>query len=989
MKLYNTASRTVDPIDNEDELHKALLAGTHAFEAGSAINVTSPDGIFGTVPAEKAAEAVKAGYRVETPSQAAVREYVRDNQGMKGALKVGLGQLADEALLGLPELVYDHKGDPLEVAKKEALKKEHELANTLGGITGFGGSLVYGGPLWEGAAKVGEKVAAHVAEKLAVTAGEEVGKRTIAAAAKDVVKRMAAKGVGAGAEGAVVSMPHAVTEAALGDPDDAAETLLAGVGVGALLGGGGVLARDFAKLTKETVIKGAGLVTQQQETAKTLARKAAKVLTGVGEDDILHYIENADRVNAAPAREVLKDTLDAAVSRKSAMVDAAKENVAVARKELDDAYHAARFDLAREQAPETLGRSVMGALENEKSVLGSLSEQADDALERSGRSFRRDDLLAFLDDVGGSIGVRGANGEAILVSDEAVGAAAKLAAQRDRIASFGDELDAVQLRGVLRDIRRDIKWNTMAGEFNDTLNKARKTFSERISSVLKDQVPEYAGYMQRMSQLSESLEKMVPLFGDEKRAVGTLNSLMTPRGKVNEAVLARFGELTGQDFVGELARFQESKRLLELSRRQDMREALVPELHQKAQRVEAELARAEADFEPIKRLSQERTQNIIRQQAFKNASIEDRRALEALSQSEGQDFLTMIKDRNVLDAFGKESTNGSRKTLLGAILGGMVSGGPMGSALGAAAGATADVYGGALLKRLLDANRSVAGVLFSEKAMKAAAEKLDEIPSLLGRMAGRVKPARQRGKASYAITRLLTGTPEDRLGEEEARPAQRLKRLEELGGKAAVLVSNPAHQAEAIASLTTPLSQGGAPGIAASLGRKASTAVTYLHSVMPRPPRPRSPFAREVTWRPPDYELAAYEDKVQVAVDPFSVLAELEHGTLTRAHVESLRTIYPGLYRIIGERVQAAVVSGVQPMDYAQRAKLSLLLGVPMDTSLEAGAISYYQQAYEATAEAEAQAASSAPAPAAGGFKAKVNTASGATDADRVAGRRS
>src|SRR5687767_15846553 len=150
MKLYNAQTRALDPIDNEELLHKALLTGSHSFAAGELVSVTSPDGERGTVPAENIVEAVQSGYRVETPSQRAVREYVEQNAGVKGAVKVGLGQLADEAALGLPELILDKKQDPLEVAKREALKKEHDLANTLGGITGFGASLFVGGPLWKG-----------------------------------------------------------------------------------------------------------------------------------------------------------------------------------------------------------------------------------------------------------------------------------------------------------------------------------------------------------------------------------------------------------------------------------------------------------------------------------------------------------------------------------------------------------------------------------------------------------------------------------------------------------------------------------------------------------------------------------------------------------------------------------------------------------------------------------------------------------------------
>lgn len=979
MRLFNTKTREIDPIDDEVALHNALLSGSHSFESGGVVNVTSPDGVLGNVPSENIAEAVKAGYKVETPSQRAVRQYVDDNKGMKGALKVGVGQLADEAAMGLPELIADHTQDPLEVAKREALKKEHALANTVGGLTGFGASLFVGGPLWKAGAKAGEKAAAHVAEKLAVTAGEEVGSRTIKSAARDIVANMTAKASGAAVEGGVVSLPHAITETALGDPDDAAETLLAGVGVGALLGGGGAMAKELFKLGKDGVVKGASLLTQQEETAKSLARRAAKVLTGVPEDDILHYLQNADRVNAAPPLEDLKFTLDDAIGRRRTAVEATKESLAVAKRELDDGYRVSLMDLQKEQAPEVYAKQLVSTLDEAKGKLGEMSEIADDLLEESGLSFKKKDLLSILDEVGGSIGVSTGRGKTrALISDEAMNAAQKLKAQRDRVALLPEDIDARTLRTVLREVRKDIKWNQLAGEFNDTLNKARKTFTETVSGTLKEQVPKYGQQMAKMARLSESLEGMVKLAGDEGRALRTLNGIATPKGAQAEALLREFGDAMGMDLVAPLQRFKSSKQLRETAKRQDIRHLLLPEQTQKVTRLQEELARAEAAYEPVRRLSQERTQAIIRNQGFKNASIEDRTALEALSTSEGQDFLTLIKDRNVLDSFSKERPGGSRRTLLGTVLGNL-SGGIVGGGIGAVAGATTDVYGGAILKKLLDANRNVSGLLFSEKAMKTAAEKLDEIPGMLSRMSKKASPKNIRPGTTSALTRLLLGTNAPDAPAEEAKAPTRLKKLEEFNDKASGWVANPQATAAKLAELTAPISNGGAPGIGAAFGRKASAALNYLYTEMPKPPRPRSPFAPQVAYVPPTYELAAFEDKVQVATDPFSALTELEHGTLTRAHVDALKAVYPGLLRMIQTKVQDAVVNGVEPLAYSQRAKLSMLLDVPMDTSLTPQAITYYQEAYVATEKAAAQQQQG------GGFSATVNFADQVmTEADRI-----
>jgi hypothetical protein len=950
------------------------------------------------VPAEHVTEAVRQGFRVETPSQRAVRDYIGQNEGLRGTLKVGLGQMADEAALGLPELILDHTQDPLEVAKREALKKEHNLANTAGGIAGFVASLFVGGPLWKGAGKAGAVVAEHVAEKLATTTAGEVGARTVKSVAGDVLRNMTAKAAGSATEGAIVMAPHAITEAALGDPEQAGETLLAGAGIGSLFGAGGALAKDFFKLGKEAVTKGAELASGQEQNAKTVARKIAKVLTGVNEDDILHYVENPERVNAAPAREEIMDAIDGAYNRHKTEVDLAKENLGVAKKELDEAYHATRFDLARARPEDSVATDVMAALDREKGVLGTLSEQAEDALERSGVTTTRQHVLGFLDNVIGAIGTEGERGERILVSNEEEAAVRNLQAQRERVASFGQTITAPQLRGIMRGVRKDINFNMMAGEFNDTANKARKKFSEGLSDFLKGQgeaaeragitdVPElreYASYMARMRDLSSTLEDMSKAFGTRERAVNSIAAAVkgaTGGGRIKDELLEKFSGLTGQDFIGQLDQAKQARELLELSQRQDMRATLTPNLHAKVESLQQDVARLEAEFEPVKRLTPDRTQNIIRQQGFKTASVKDRRALEVLGQKNDTDFLQLIKDRNVLDAFSKESTNGSRKTLLGALVGGLAGGGPVGATIGGAVGASADVYGGVLLKKLIDASGDKAGLLFAERAMKHAAEKLDAVPELLRNMsmASRARDT-ARPASTYAVYRLLNGRDPESKKTEAARPA-RIDRLRELNEKTSVLAADPASAADKVSALTSAVSGRGAPTIGEAFSQKMLGGLDYLRRTMPRPPRPTSPFAPKAVWKPSDFELSAFEQKVQVVHDPFSVLTELEHGTLTRNHMDALKAVFPMLHALMQRKVQDAVVSGVEPMAYNQRVKLSLLMDAPMDTSLESRSVAYYQQVFanaDQTQEPQPQ-----------GQKLKVDIAGDMmSDSDRLASRR-
>jgi hypothetical protein len=244
-KLYNTTTKQIETLP-DDQIDSAILQGTHSFAADQRVNVVDPSGATHSVPATQLEDALKQGFKVEGNKASAVREYVEENKGLKGAAKVALGKFADEAALGIPGLVYEKTGDPLEVAKWEALKKEHDSASALGSITGFGAGLVLGAPLFKGAAVAGQAAERVVAKQLAA-AGVEKGSQSIA---KDILARMATKGAAMGAEGAVISAPYALTEAALGDPEQAGETLLMGAGIGSALGlAGGILSKPFEKLS--------------------------------------------------------------------------------------------------------------------------------------------------------------------------------------------------------------------------------------------------------------------------------------------------------------------------------------------------------------------------------------------------------------------------------------------------------------------------------------------------------------------------------------------------------------------------------------------------------------------------------------------------------------------------------------------------------------------------------------------------------------------
>jgi hypothetical protein len=579
----------------------------------------------------------------------------------------------------------------------------------------------------------------------------------------------------------------------------------ADTGLGA--GIGAVAQYGFDKAAP-AISKGLGKAVDATKTAAgKVAPKVARVLTNVEEADLAKYMANPERINKAPSTEAIKDTIDDLVGRIAGDRDAAATALEKARGGLDDAYKFRLADLRNKSVPSQYADELVGALENEKQTLGSLGEQAYDALARTEGTVSKQHLLDFIDQVGGSVGV-GKN--KVIVGDKANEAVQKLWKMRERLSALDDEIPYTDLKDILKQIDPDINWRYGAGEFNSVEDRLKKEFRGGLSKVLKDKSPEYAGYMERMSELADNLGEMSKYFGSREKALAALETIATqrgPRATALEESLKRFARNTGNsDLYAKIDEFKGAKALLSDAKLRDLRELVAPDEFRAVAEKEAALQAAQAKLDPVARLRDTRTQGVIRNQGFKNASIEDRRALEALSEQTGIPVLQLIEDRNVLDAFSKDATNGARRTMLGTVLGGaagLATGNPIvGPAVGAAAGAAVDKYGPAMTKKVADAvlkaksagsqfaagARNVSapaamspitpGPGFAEvlqtgsgravsrmapgavlKEAEAVGPKIGEMlrtnPAVFGRYAGQLQQAAARGNHALAVTHFL------------------------------------------------------------------------------------------------------------------------------------------------------------------------------------------------------------------------------------------
>lgn len=133
----------------------------------------------------------------------------------------------------------------------------------------------------------------------------------------------------------------------------------------------------------------------------------------------------------------------------------------------------------------------------------------------------------------------------------------------------------------------------------------------------------------------------------------------------------------------------------------------------------------------------------------------------------------------------------------------------------------------------------------------------------------------------------------------------------------------------------------------------ASRAIAYLKSIEPATYRP--PFSGGIELVD-SFALDDYEQRVQAVVDPLGTLRHgLKTGTLTVNQVQAVQAVYPKQLEKIRadllEKLGAAEKAG-QAVETATRVRMSIVLGIPLDRSLQPDVYGMIQQSisFQATA---------------------------------------
>lgn len=228
-----------------DAIPSLLASGKAKLAHDEKIRVVAPGGEeFDADATADFNQLVADGFKLESFGEKQYRqklEWAKENPAAAAATGALRG-----ATFGLSDVAAASIGQAETFA---ALEEANPKASFVGNVAGAVGSSVLapGGGLVSRVSQLGNKAAASVGRVVGADLGAPLVFDGVGSVGKQLLQRAAARGAGSAVEGALYGGAQTVTEAALGDPKEAAENLLANMGMGALFGGaiGGAVGAPF------------------------------------------------------------------------------------------------------------------------------------------------------------------------------------------------------------------------------------------------------------------------------------------------------------------------------------------------------------------------------------------------------------------------------------------------------------------------------------------------------------------------------------------------------------------------------------------------------------------------------------------------------------------------------------------------------------------------------------------------------------------------
>lgn len=162
----------------------------------------------------------------------------------------------------------------------------------------------------------------------------------------------------------------------------------------------------------------------------------------------------------------------------------------------------------------------------------------------------------------------------------------------------------------------------------------------------------------------------------------------------------------------------------------------------------------------------------------------------------------------------------------------------------------------------------------------------------------------------------------------EQQPS-RIKNLEKFNEELSSELMNPAQLQEKLAGLTQGLAQADTE-LGAGVYEKLIQTTKYLSDKAPKGtqvPTALNPYS----YTPSDRDISSYERRVRAAVNPYSLLVDLNKGQISPEAVETVKDLYPTFYGQITRSILENGAASKKPLPYVKRLQVSTLLGTQLD----------------------------------------------------------
>lgn len=911
-------AQTMQPVDPAPEdLAAGFAAGRYGFDAsaGKVLLKDAQGTIYHAAP-EQAARFIASGkYSLPSADEELAHQVHKEEEakGALGSLKEGAESAINQATFGVEEAIASGGLTEAEKKIRELRQGEHTAARVAGGALGVGASMFYGGEvpgigrvpsLFKGAEAAGEAVS-HLVLPAAREAEASLFRKTAAAAANYA------------AQGAALSAPQAMAQAAFGDPQQAAETLLWGFGAGTALGAGAELLGS---------------------AARGAAGAARGALLGTGEEGAAQGV-----LSSAADKWANEQALRSAGAQKAQMKKLGESG----QQELGNKLH----EIGLEGG---MSRTDIGDL---------VAEKREEAGQKIGETIDKLDNI-FSESNGYTVGKAPAE--------------TTTAAPPERVKRSGTEVGQ-----YLRDNPDAAKALAETGKIPD------EALFREAGNVLE--TPEPARPRTTFATASDSALEAAIKPGAIGNAIREVFDTPEMQMEINSASRNAF-EMIARDADRLGTRVVNGQEIVDFRAANDFATALRGQMKKavdKAQQTRATGVEVATPLEKAKAQAYDVVRSYINTAADKVALASGNPELDRALASSKNSYRQLKQLEEMTANYTAQAGNkpvsltdqihagqgmaSAATSALGGGLGALVAG-PAGAMVGGVMGRAAGIPLDYLAKKWFEDK----GLIYlSTVAKRAAKDGPDVFSAVVGKEAQLRLDATMKGVGDTVRRMATTG-----IEATAASTNEHVKML--LGGSTTGLThdqsyakltsrvndlaANPAALASVTAAMASPFVTA-APDVAFAYQQKLAQAVMYLHQSIPKSPNPPAPFTPQ-TWSPSPVDKMAFHDKAQVVSNPMAAMQHVANGTLSDAHLDALKTVWPATYaKMQGEIMTFAADHPDVKLPMSERASIAKFLGAPLDPMTAPTTMQALQAAYQSPGAAHPGAAPKGRPIAAGKLK--------------------